>query len=197
MGLYGNIFNESIEFELNEPHFNRSITRNFRSVYTLTVINGIEGSATSYGDILFKDPTTDNEFHPYSADNGGFVNEEAFLNLSEDVFGLENQKYAVKAKPTILHDGRTYYYYIGDFGTTAQDLLITDDTTLTANFKGTQLSSQTNALSGSGQRKIIRTPMGNLHMVYESMGKVWYERSTNNGETWTLENNQNPLSEEG
>ena len=31
-------------------------------------------------------------------------------------------------------------------------------------------------------------------MVYESMGYVWYERSTDNGITWAIMNNGKPLS---
>ena len=53
-----------------------------------------------------------------------------------------------------------------------------------ANYKGSMLSSSTKALSSTSQRKVVRTPNGHLHIVYESMGKLWYQKSVNNGSTW-------------
>jgi len=46
------------------------------------------------------------------------------------------------------------------------------------------LSSSTKALASTSQRKVVRTPNGHLHIVYESMGKLWYQKSVNNGSTW-------------
>ncbi len=60
--------------------------------------------------------------------------------------------------------------------------------------KGTQLSNQSQALSNNGQRKIIRTDDGKLHCVYESLEKIWYEMSTDNGNTWVIMNNGQPVS---
>lgn len=51
--------------------------------------------------------------------------------------------------------------------------------TINANMKGTQLSTQTDAFDNSSQRKFIKTNDGIMHHVYESMGKVFYEKSTN------------------
>jgi hypothetical protein len=56
--------------------------------------------------------------------------------------------------------------------------------TVNANYKGSMLSSSTKALSSTSQRKVVRTPNGHLHIVYESMGKLWYQKSVNNGMTW-------------
>ena len=60
--------------------------------------------------------------------------------------------------------------------------------------KGTQLSDNNNSFENNSSRKFARTTDGSLHLVYESMGNVWYEKSTNNGTTWTIMNNGNPLS---
>ncbi len=60
--------------------------------------------------------------------------------------------------------------------------------------KGTQLSDYNNSFENNSSRKFVRTTDGSLHLVYESMGNVWYEKSTNNGTTWTMMNNGNPLS---
>ncbi len=73
--------------------------------------------------------------------------------------------------------------------------------TVTANVKATQLSNTSTAFNNNGQRKIIRTPdiHNTVHMVYESMGHVWYETSTDNGSTWTwtLMNNGHPVDNGG
>jgi hypothetical protein len=60
-------------------------------------------------------------------------------------------------------------------------------------FKGSQLSNNTEAFTNNSQRKFIRTDNGNLHMVYESMGYVWYERKTINGD-WEIANEGKPIS---
>ncbi|MGC8928853.1 MAG: T9SS type A sorting domain-containing protein, partial [Myxococcota bacterium] len=55
---------------------------------------------------------------------------------------------------------------------------------VSANFKGSMISNSENALSTSSQRKVVRTSNGNLHVFYVSMGKLWYEKSVNNGNTF-------------
>lgn len=60
--------------------------------------------------------------------------------------------------------------------------------------KGSGLSSNSQTLTDNNQRKVVRTTNGNLHRVYESLGKVWYERSTDNGSTWSIMNGGQPLS---
>lgn len=59
-----------------------------------------------------------------------------------------------------------------------------------------QKSNDPSAYSNNSQRKFVRTLDGHLHIVYESMNRVWYERSTNNGQTWEIMNNGRPLSEQ-
>jgi hypothetical protein len=59
--------------------------------------------------------------------------------------------------------------------------------------KATQLSNNANAFANNSQRKLIKTPDGVMHLVYESMGHIWYETSTNNGTTWQLMNGGKPL----
>jgi len=66
--------------------------------------------------------------------------------------------------------------------------------TVTANLKGSLLSNNINAYKNNSQRKIVRIANGDLYMVYESLGKVWLEQSTDNGSTWSLMNGGKPLS---
>jgi len=68
-----------------------------------------------------------------------------------------------------------------------------DNTEVNANFKGTQLSNQETGIQNPSQRKFVRTTDGTLHFVYESMNRIWYEISTDNGATWRIMNNATPL----
>ncbi|MGD8780333.1 MAG: VCBS repeat-containing protein, partial [Ignavibacteria bacterium] len=65
---------------------------------------------------------------------------------------------------------------------------------LSAIFKKSHATASPSAFSNTNQHKVVQTYNGNLHMVYESMGYVWYEVSTDNGATWTLANDGKPLS---
>jgi len=194
LNLYNPQFNFNIEFDPNE----KSITRNFRKVYPLTIKNSLdEVGGISTNNIYFKDPITDNAYHSYSAGNGGFVKDNAFDSLDIDILPLEHQKYGAKAVSTISYNARTYQYSGGDFSTSGTDFIITGPTTKTAYYKGAQLSSQTDAIAGNGQKKIVKTSDGYLHQVYESLNKVWYERSTDNGVTWQVMNNGQAVSANG
>ena len=64
---------------------------------------------------------------------------------------------------------------------------------VTSNYKGIHLSNDASAFSNNSQRKFARTQDGRLHLVYSSIGHVWYEISTDGGTTWTLANNGKPL----
>ncbi len=68
------------------------------------------------------------------------------------------------------------------------------DATVKAVMKGTGLSNNSNTYKANNQRKIVKTDDGNLHRVYESLGKVWYEMSTDDGVTWSIMNNGEPIS---
>jgi hypothetical protein len=192
-----NYFFSNINFSIPVNSTAKSITRNFRTVYPLTIKTNLgEAGGISYGDILFKDPTTDNQFHSYSASGNGYVNNEAFVELDEEVNGQPHQKYSIKAISPISYNGRNYYWYGGDFNPTAQtDLLITGSTTKTAYYKGIGISDDENAYASNSQRKFVRTDDDWLHNVYSSMGRVWYEISSDNGVTWQLANNGQPLND--
>jgi V8-like Glu-specific endopeptidase len=106
--------------------------------------------------------------------------------------------------------GKYHKFYFGHWSSTGTDPLTQNNivngfyespvvfrsgsATVTANLKGTQLSNQTNAYSNTSQRRFIQTPDDVKHICYESMGKVWYELSTDNGATWFLGNGGKPLS---
>jgi hypothetical protein len=79
-------------------------------------------------------------------------------------------------------------------------VFLDDNLTITANLKGSQLSNNPNSFLNSSQRKVVVSTYNNItyfHMVYESMGMIWYEISTDNGASWKLANNNLPLSLHG
>ena len=71
----------------------------------------------------------------------------------------------------------------------------TGNTTITPRYKYPTHSNQANGYSSNSQRKVIKTTVdGYLHNVYQSMGRVWYEKSTDNGTNWQIMNNGCSLS---
>jgi hypothetical protein len=62
-----------------------------------------------------------------------------------------------------------------------------------ANYKGIHLSGNPSAYAHSSQKKMVRSDDGKLHTVYTSMGRVWYEISSDNGSTWQIANGGQPL----
>jgi hypothetical protein len=73
------------------------------------------------------------------------------------------------------------------------------NTTVTAKYKASLASNTIVAIANTSQKKFTRTKYNNvnnaaIHAVYESMGYIWWERSTDNGVTWQLMNNNQPVS---
>jgi hypothetical protein len=72
-----------------------------------------------------------------------------------------------------------------------------DNAVVTANYKAQLATGSSTGYSNSSQRKVLRTPDGVIHVVYESAGKIWYEAGIEDGYggfTWVLANNNNPIS---
>jgi hypothetical protein len=58
---------------------------------------------------------------------------------------------------------------------------------VTANYKVHLGSNYTEGFSSNGQRKLTRTTDNSLHLVYESLGNIYYTKSTDNGSNWSKE----------
>jgi hypothetical protein len=63
-----------------------------------------------------------------------------------------------------------------------------------ASLKATQISGSQLAFKNNSQRKFLRIIDGALYNVYESMNRVWLEKSTDNGNTWEIINQGNPIA---
>src|SRR5690554_278188 len=79
------------------------------------------------------------------------------------------------------------------FGNDANVVFTSGNAIVQANLKGQGLSNDQNAFFNSSQRKFVKTSNGDLHYVYSSLGHIWYERSTDGGNTWTIANGGNYL----
>jgi hypothetical protein len=139
-----------------------------------------------------------------------------FLNQDYNIPG--NPYYKVKVAQTqdiTLYNtgnpsGRTHRFYFQNWTYDANKISLqtpssnetavvfkTSDAVLSANLKGTQLSQNSGAYNSNSQRKYVKTDNGYLHCVYESMGKVYYEVSSNNGASWILQNEGSSISTSG
>ncbi len=127
----------------------------------------------------------------------------AFLDQEYD----DGTYYSAEVEPTQTLSGKeAYFVNWSGTGSTGTEGIISPNSlntpivfkdagaVVSANYHGSQQSADPNAYLNSSQRKFVRTDDGDLHMVYESMGKAWYEISTDAGLTWQIANNGQPLS---
>jgi len=144
-----------------------------------------------------------------SANNLGIYSSYKGIFLNQNPNYLSNiPGYSVSSEPRDIflnQTQKTHKFYLQSWsGTyvnfenanaTATKIVFTNDNaTINASLKGTQLSNTSWSFQNNSQSKIARTSDGYLHLVYESMGYVFYERSTNSGTSWRLMNNGKPLS---
>jgi hypothetical protein len=111
--------------------------------------------------------------------------------LLGEVFNIvEGNTGTITAPLTQTINSRLYYFVGWSDGVENNERIITatGNIDFTALYKIANKSNTQNAFNNS-QRKFIRTPDGNLHLVYESMNRVWYERSSDNGLNWVIVKN--------
>ncbi len=124
---------------------------------------------------------------------GVFLNQEIAQN---------KPYYSVKAEAVqdiyLSHTGKMHKFYFQNWSASPQGsadfqnvnsletpvVFKQEGAVVSANYKGSLLSNDVNAISNTSQRKVIRTSNGHLHLFYVSMGKIWYEKSVNNGTSW-------------
>lgn len=138
--------------------------------------------------------------------NNGDLHKGVFLNLTPS----SSIYYSVKAPEAqdimLKSDGKLHKFYFqkwngndvtfgNQFSAETPLTFTSSNSKANALLKGTHLSDDPNAFTGNGQRKFIMTPDGCLHLVYSSMGKVWYEVSKDKGQSWILMNDGKPLDE--
>ncbi|MBX2975719.1 MAG: hypothetical protein KF721_06270, partial [Ignavibacteriaceae bacterium] len=69
-----------------------------------------------------------------------------------------------------------------------------------AEYKGVGITTKATSFQSNSQQKVVKTTqqatVGSLmYRIYESMGDIWIERSSNNGDAWTLWNDKKKLND--
>ncbi|MCK9282197.1 MAG: S8 family serine peptidase [Melioribacteraceae bacterium] len=152
---------------------------------------GIRNRGTS---ALFKIRTS-----PFSADYttsyNGDVYKGVFLGQGGNPYWIPPY-YSVRAQSTQTINGYTAYFQnwsttnaeVQNYFSLETPVVFTNPNAIvTANYKGKLISNSSAGFTTNSQRKVVRTTDNHLHLVYESMGKVWYTRSTDNGSNWSQE----------
>jgi len=128
---------------------------------------------------------------------GGTVTYESISATALDFYDFYNdlQNHPINSSVPNGTLGRNWFFSGWSDGNTNQSrtIKVNGDLNLKANYKASQLSSDAAAYTNNSQRKIVKTADGWLHQVYQSMGHVFIEHSTNNGTSWFIGNNGQPL----
>ncbi len=211
--------NDNTQYKLGEKYQinlnNKIRNANFIQLNTVNCLSTLsEVQNNNSGTINLLDPWwvdgTGNQPGTYQPLSTSFPN--LFLNQTPDPNDPNKPYYSVKVEQGqniyLSQTAKTHKFYLNNWSVnnstyaTFQNansystavVFNSSAAVVTANLKGTQLSSQTNANAGSGQRKFVKTSDGYLHQVYESLNKIYYERSINNGTTWEIMNGGAPVS---
>ena len=160
---------------------------------------GMSADWLTFQTVVEIEPTNEDQF------KGVFLNQNPQFQPGIPI-------YSVRAPLTqdiyLSQTGQIHWFYFQNWDTVNADVqypnsfetpvvFTSSNATVTANLKSTQLSGDAAAFTNNGQRKFVRTQEeeGWLHQVYTSNGHVWLEHSTDDGETWFLGNNGQPLDD--
>ncbi len=178
--------NTNLYFTFNEG-FVTEVKSSYKPTHPLTVNNYLEGGSGGSYDVIWTKPDPNIEYS----------NQISGTSFNAFDYNYNLDKYNIVVDPTITGvygtNWQFQYWDDGTTNTTINNLEVTAPTTRTAYYKGSMHSDAANAYSNGSQRKIVRTPDGTMHSVYESMGHIWYEISTDNGTTWRIMNGGRPL----
>lgn len=210
-----------IHFDENVDDFlSNTYISNFKPTYSATVRVKVDDL---YLNILkFQDPwNRDFNESPYGLRNQGLEAEpEPLTNITNNLSTTSNHQgvlknqnaqfdttkpiYKISIPTSISVNGSSHTLNLLNWDLTNAQLQYSNQLTtgvvftgnnasVVANIKGSLLSNDNTAYANGSQRKFVRT-YGTLCSVYESMGKIWVESSTDNGQTWDLLNNHQPLN---
>ena len=186
-------FSNNVALQFNDPWY----------------LKNAQGDQSGMNDFL----TVSSPFYPtgaYDQTTGGVFLDQGY-NPNTQVW--TSPYYSVRAPIfqdiQLTQTGKTHRFYFQNWSATNAQLgqvgsnptgfdqkgvvFTNDNAEVSANFKGTQLTNQETGMQNPSQRKFVRTTDGTLHFVYESMNRIWYEISTDNGATWRIMNSATPL----
>jgi hypothetical protein len=147
--------------------------------------------------IFYQRPSPFNPTHG-SQYKGVFLN-QGWPNWEPPYYSVKSSTQDITLTNTGNPAGRSHKFYFRNWSYDANKISLqtpgsnetavvfkTSDAVLSANLKGTNLSEDPDAYNTTSQRKFIKTPDGYLHSVYSSLGRVWYEQSPDNGQSWFI-----------
>ncbi len=203
---------------INTSSSTKEIKARFFETKSITVQNALEGfTSINDGSISFKDPWKKDDFSDQAKGvrnrgSSALMNSHSsplgittggeFMGVLLDQVQSSGTYYSARALNTQQINGTNAFFV--NWTSTSADVPSPNsletpivfrqaDAVVKANYKGTNLTGNSNAFTNSSQQKAVKTSNGRLHLVYESLNNVWYERSTDNGATWEIMNSGNPL----
>jgi hypothetical protein len=78
---------------------------------------------------------------------------------------------------------------------TSRNITPNDNKVYDVLYKYPHYSNTSTAYANPNQRRFVKSSAGYFHMVYESMGKIWYERKFGESGTWVIMNGGKPLND--
>ncbi len=173
--------NYSISSTLKVEDFTDKFRADYFPTVPLTVANNLEGGSSNNDyEITWQIPPKTQTWQygiPFSAFEYNLTNQD---------------RYSATASNQFQALGTTWWFHHWDNGSTnavRSNIQVTAPTAITAFYKGNLRSNDQNGVKNASQRKIVRTDNGQYHVVYESMGTVWYANSqtSNFSGTWLPE----------
>lgn len=121
------------------------------------------------------------------------------LQTDQDTYYIVEHNTGQISAPSSINPVSITYNYAGwtdDLSATnPRTISPTDNDTYTALYKYPYHTNNSNTLDINNQRRFIRAHSDEMYLVYESVGKIWLEWSTDGGSSWSLRNNGKPISE--
>lgn len=150
-----------IQFAVTSSY--ETVTAKFDPANHIQLENNLEGGAAIGGTVTYDGNTTSN----YDGYDFNDPTLEKAINTSV---------------PNGTQGTNWFFWKWSDGNTNPQrNIIINQDHDLEALYKGSQISNNANTFKAS-QRKVVRTSDGWEHMVYESMGHIWYEAKAPGGD---------------
>jgi hypothetical protein len=170
-GSISNIFSNSLELLYFIEPYNNSHYLFFRKIENTSVFATSESGYESSSNILidgtsYSSPTTSNIIKP-------------FFSLSYPSYIGDNKVFYKLSDNNLKNAENTY--------------ILPDNSTVEAYYKTKQVSTVSTALSNpsssinSPQIRILKDTNGYIHQIHESMGGIFYTRSTDGGANWFRE----------
>ncbi|HOJ07608.1 MAG: T9SS type A sorting domain-containing protein [Ignavibacteriales bacterium] len=216
------------DFTFN-PNIERTMKSKFLSTEKCSIKAFVDGVEFAGLDFDFKDPwfyysNNGNWYqsdvfkpytYPFNLDNSATQSYGGVFLLQE--VSPTSPYYSIRSPLSLTKNQRTYFFqnWVANSNASLQQVgsnptgydqkavvFTGTNALINANYKGHLMSGSTNGISSGSQRKMVRTDIGIYHLVYESMGNVYYTHSltSNFDGSWSQEellmtNAKNPAIE--